>query len=828
MSLAGIDDEHTRFTVFKVKAGIKLLEIFRNTKSNSNDPDPQSKPFSNAMQRLRSYFGSGSDVMLMRRKLALMAQRPDETDLAYISRVGSTARLCGFDNGKEFEEIVATIAEHARHKEVRTTALKMLSKNGCFTDLIDKVREIESIRLNEEYVMRKQGRSDSVSVAAITTPYHSQRKYSERFQGRNKPYQRSVQKPRGGWKAHRGGHFSNNEKNQSRVRCWRCDSVFHSSDECYTRDKVCNNCGIKGHIRRACPAGFEGGDMRRMTTRDEPHTIAILEKTEEDTTEIDKVLPGTALADFGNAQLKLIANDDKVIVNDQPSLDNIRSSISQNIKSLHRTQAASSDIDDGYINAKVAGMNFVFLIDSGAQVNTFTEQMFRKLIATPQSSDEVFNVQNSADHPLKAYATEKSIEVLATFEAYLSITEDRPILLEKFYVVRESRALLNGMDTTFCSSMLVVPKGKDDIRLVVDLRGPNRYIFRTPFAMPTLEKILAELNGAKWFSTIHLSNAFFHMELDEESRHLTNFYTEFGMFRCVRLPFGLCNAPDLFQEALQRKVLEGCKGCKNYLDDVLVFGNTKEEHDENLAVVLAQLENHNVKLNNSKCTFGTQKAEFLGFTLTPDGWRINEEKVAAIKHFRRPSTCSEVKSFLGLVTFIDKFIPHRATKTECLRRLATSDSFYWTDNEESEFEYIKEEALTSIKLLGYYNINDRTEVFVDASPIGLGAVLIQLNAEGTPRIIACASKVLTTAEQKYPHTQKEALAVVWAVEKFSFYLLAKSFVVRTDAEANQFIFNSNHRLGKERCHEQRVVHCGASRMTSQLNVFQGARISQMP
>lgn len=133
------------------------------------------------------------------------------------------------------------------------------------------------------------------------------------------------------------------------------------------------------------------------------------------------------------------------------------------------------------------------------------------------------------------------------------------------------------MDKSFCSSMLVVPKGKDDFRLVIDLRGPNQYIHRSPFAMPTLEQILARLEGATWFSTIDLSNAFFHIELDKDSRHLTNFFTEFGMYRYVRLPFGLCNAPDLFQETLQCKVLGGCDGCVNYLDDVLIFGLTKED-----------------------------------------------------------------------------------------------------------------------------------------------------------------------------------------------------------------------------------------------------------
>lgn len=284
--------------------------------------------------------------------------------------------------------------------------------------------------------------------------------------------------------------------------------------------------------------------------------------------------------------------------------------------------------DDGVIVGVVAGLRCSFLIDSGAQVNTFTEDLFQELISNPKHRDEVFEVKYQTDRPLKAYATVGEIKVVATFLAYLFISDDRPLLLEKFYVVSEVRALLGrstasrysilmlglkvpvqsqrfgshisliageiatiatneifpkfnlppvkihydrskppcrniflniplavrplvekriqelinaniiepvveGMDTSFCSSMLVVPKGKNDIRLVIDLRGPNRYIFRTPFSMPTLEQILAELDGATWFSTIDIANAFFHIELDEESRHLTNFFTEFGRRRAL-------------------------------------------------------------------------------------------------------------------------------------------------------------------------------------------------------------------------------------------------------------------------------------------------------
>ncbi|KXJ75942.1 hypothetical protein RP20_CCG010604 [Aedes albopictus] len=211
---------------------------------------------------------------------------------------------------------------------------------------------------------------------------------------------------------------------------------------------------------------------------------------------------------------------------------------------------------------------------------------------------------------------------------------------------------------------------------------------------------------------------------------------------------------------------------------------------------MARLREHNVKINESKCVFKSQAVKFIGFKITPEGWQIEEEKMKDIEEFRTPETIAEVKSFLGLVTFVDKFVPHRATRTEKLRALANAEGFYWSEAEELEFQAFKKEAVKMIKTLGYFNTSDRTEIFVDASAVGLGAVLVQFNEEGTPRIIACASKALTTTEQRYPQTHREALAVVWGVERFAYYLSSRSFVIRTDAEANQFIFGGKHRIGK--------------------------------
>lgn len=155
--------------------------------------------------------------------------------------------------------------------------------------------------------------------------------------------------------------------------------------------------------------------------------------------------------------------------------------------------------------------------------------------------------------------------------------------------------LTKEMRFNHCSAMLAVPKGKDDFRLVVDLRGPNKSIIREPHKMPTLDTILAQLAGSTRFSTIDLSNAFFHIELHEDSRHVTNFYSGDSFYRYKRLPFGLCNAPDVFQMSMET-ILKGCGGVFIYLDDILVHGKNKEEHDANLDRALERLKLHNVKL----------------------------------------------------------------------------------------------------------------------------------------------------------------------------------------------------------------------------------------
>lgn len=256
--------------------------------------------------------------------------------------------------------------------------------------------------------------------------------------------------------------------------------------------------------------------------------------------------------------------------------------------------------------------------------------------------------------------------------------------------------------------------------------------------------------------------------------------------------FGVSCAPEIFQKTMET-VLAGLEGIIVYLDDIVVFGSTKAEHDKRVAALMKRMEEYGILLNQQKCIFGAEEIEFLGHVLSAKGVQATESRIAAVQNFREPKTLAELRSFLGLITYIGRFIPNLAAKTEPLRRLLrTGSSFQWKTDQIQAFNIIKK-AVADTTYLGFFDRKDKTKLIVDASPEGLGAVLIQENKEGQNRIISFASKSLTDLEQKYFQTEREALAIVWGIEKFHLYLLGSKFELITDCKALKFLFKPRSR-----------------------------------
>jgi hypothetical protein len=345
------------------------------------------------------------------------------------------------------------------------------------------------------------------------------------------------------------------------------------------------------------------------------------------------------------------------------------------------------------------------------------------------------------------------------------------------------------------SGMSLVPKGANDFRLVVNMRGPNRAIKRAFHRLPTIEEMRSKLAGAKVFSKLDLKSAFHHLRLDEQSRDMTTFQTESGMCRFTRLVFGVNCAPEIFQAMLERK-LAGVLNIIVYIDDILVFAEELETLRATTKEVKSRLKSNNLSINEDKCEYDKTGTVFLGHKLSADGFEIDAHKVRDVQKFRQPGSATEARSFLGLASYLSDYIPYFADLVKPMWDASAAKPFAWNEAAQEAFLKTKGQIASCTTALGFFSEDDKTVLYTDASPVALGAVLTQETGEGSKRIISFASKVLSAVEQKYPQIQREALGVVWAVERFFYYLLGRHFTIRTDARGLAFIFDRDRTVCK--------------------------------
>lgn len=337
------------------------------------------------------------------------------------------------------------------------------------------------------------------------------------------------------------------------------------------------------------------------------------------------------------------------------------------------------------------------------------------------------------------------------------------------------------------AALVIILKNNGEVRLCVDLRRLNQSIERERHPLPTFREMMPCLRSAKIFSLLDIKSAYHQCELDVESRPLTTFSTQWGMFRYKRLVFGVSCAPEKFQKAMEA-ILSECKNVIIYIDDILIFGSTTEEHDACLKKVLLTLEERGVMLNSEKCKLNKNEVIFLGHRLTKDGIFPARDKTLAVRQFRVPKDKEELRSFLGLVCYVARFIPDLSTMTSPLRELLKLNAkFDWKNEQQQAFDHIKEYMVNPTKL-GYFDPNKKTRLVVDASPVGLGAVLLQFDKGGETIVIEYGAKSLTEAEKRYCQPEREALAIVWGVEFCSQYLIGIHFELETDHRSLVTIF----------------------------------------
>ncbi|KAK3700539.1 hypothetical protein QZH41_000759 [Actinostola sp. cb2023] len=341
--------------------------------------------------------------------------------------------------------------------------------------------------------------------------------------------------------------------------------------------------------------------------------------------------------------------------------------------------------------------------------------------------------------------------------------------------------------TPWVSPLVAVPKSNGEVRVCVDMRRVNEAVIRERHPIPTLEETLQSLNGAAVFLKLDLRWGYHQVELHPESRALTTFSTHNGLKRYKRLIFGLSSAPETYQYVMQ-STLQGIVGVRNISDDIIVFGKTQEEHDRSLEQTLQRLQDSGLTLNKEKCVFSVSELVFFGFKVSAAGLSPDQKKIDAVKEARAPTNAAEVRSFLALVNYCARFIPEFATMSEPLRQLTRKYAeWFWGQVEQDSFDKLKA-SLTSDCVMAHYDPAAETHLRVDASPVGLGAILLQCQ-DGVSRPVAYASRTLTDVERRYSQTEKEALAVVWGCEKFHLYLYCTEFTLFTDHKPLEVIYS---------------------------------------
>ncbi|XP_038063162.1 uncharacterized protein LOC119733869 [Patiria miniata] len=337
----------------------------------------------------------------------------------------------------------------------------------------------------------------------------------------------------------------------------------------------------------------------------------------------------------------------------------------------------------------------------------------------------------------------------------------------------------------------MTPKKTGGYRMCVDYRKLNSVTTVDAYPMPTIDAILSSLRGAQVFSSLDLRSGYWQLMVHPDDVEKTAFACTDGLFQFRVLPFGVINGPSSFQR-LMSTVLGDLIGrkCYVYLDDIVCFSTSIDQHLQDLEEIFTKLQRAGLTANVAKCRFGCSEMVYLGHVITPGGIKPDPDKVDAVNSYPVPVNVKQLERFLGMNAWFHKFIPNFSTVAEPLHNLRRKHTTWdWSEDCQVAFSTLKQ-LLTSDPVLGYPDGDLPFSVHTDASDVGLGAVLQQ--GQGSEvRTIAYASRALNSAERRYSTTERECLAMVWAMEKWRPYLEGRKCRVFTDHQALCWLFRKS-------------------------------------
>ena len=779
-------------------AGEAVNEIFDtlpDTTAGEGD-DPLDK----AVQALTNYFTPKQNREYEIYVFRQAKQENSESISAFHTRLRQLAVTCEF--GDVDREIKTQIVQSCSSHKLLTKALE--NPSYTLAQLLDVGKAMELSKTQAANIEEKQ----------------SVNKLSSR-DGNRRPWDRNNLNQDGGRPVDKKSR-TRKSRNKSRenqkpsAKCYNCGGDYphpRGKTSCPAYQTTCRSCGKSNHFEAVCRSkgNQESRNARHPVNKvseeessdeDEAYTFSLSTKTLNDQPLFRiKVhdTPVTIMADSG-ARINILDEKEYHRLTNRPKLEpssvkiyGYRSKVPLRVLGKFHTTLES---ETKKLNAKL----YVVEGCGGSLLSWKTSQELRLL----QTIQQVKDLPSKPDTKGPADLIEEYDDLfhglgkLKNYQVKLHIDEDVPRVAQphrrvNFHVRKQLEEQLRRDEelgvieriegpTPWVSPIVVAPKPKSPgkVRVCVDMRQANKAVKRERHVTPTVREMIGDLTGSRVFSKLDLNQGYNQLELAPESRYITTFSTHMGLMRYKRLNFGISSAAEIFQNVI-RETLEGIDGAMNISDDILVSGKTHEEHDQNLREVFQRLREKGLTLNKSKCEYSKDKLEFFGYVFSKDGISPDPKKVEDVVNLHTPSTASEVRSLLGMTNYCSRFIPDYATKTEPLRKLTHKDQTWcWTAEHDRAVSQLKD-ALVTAPVTAYFDPDKDTEISVDASPVGLAAILTQVDPKTDEKhVITYASRSLTATEQRYSQTEREGLAVVWACEHLHLYVYGKPVTIYTD------------------------------------------------
>lgn len=353
------------------------------------------------------------------------------------------------------------------------------------------------------------------------------------------------------------------------------------------------------------------------------------------------------------------------------------------------------------------------------------------------------------------------------------------------------------------SPAVIVPKKDGSFRFCVNYQKVNKITETMHFPLPLISEILRRLGRSCFFKLLDLKNGFWQIKVHPDSIAKTAVVVPWAIYEFLKLPFGLKNSPGEFSR-IMFIILGDLVFVEIYIDDIAIHSRTIKEHFEHIAIVFERLRQHNMKLNMKKCIFFAKEINILGHTVSGQGIRMDKSKIETVKRFPTPANARQVQVFLGLTGYYRSFIRSYAEIASPLNELTKKGSsdkpqttkkrkqdyyvpFIWSKDCEESFQTLKQ-RLCEDPILVQFNPNLPRRIYTDSSGYAAGVILSSVNEIGKEQVLAYASRLFKNAEKNYTISEKELLAILFALRKFHSYIVGTQFEIFTDHIALQSAF----------------------------------------